>query len=277
MKVGVLVTLLNDARVARTLESLDAQTRRPDVALVADGGSTDGSLEIARAFAAKHPFVRVERHPGTVAGTRNTAIASLADVDAIAFLDADQVAPPGWLAALVQPIERGDADFTGGPTRPPGPARSKAEQYLNDFEAWFYPNVVARDVAKLPMGNSAWHGRVFDRIGTFDPRLKWGGEDYDVNLRALAAGFRGAFVPDAWVTHDQSRVDSARKVLRRKYRYNVGAAVAYLKNGVLRERAGKSVGASAKFRHPYELANVFIQPAALARAWWEWRRMRKAY
>lgn len=275
LHVTVLVTLLNDERVVRTLQSLAAQTRRPDAVLVADGGSTDGTLDAARAFARDHPWVRVEHHPGTVAGTRNSALASLGGTDVVVFLDADQVAPPGWLAALVQPLEEGRADYAGGPTRPLGPPQGKGEAYLNDFEAWFYPNVVARDITKLPMGNSAWRLRVLRGVGGFDPRLAMGGEDYDVNIRAAKAGYRGAYVPDAWVHHDQSGRNDLRRLLRRKYRYNVGATMAYLKNGVLREKLRPAARNTAAFRHPYERWNLLVQPAALAKGWWMWRRANK--
>lgn len=272
LHVTVLVTLLNDKRVQRTLDSLAAQSRRPDAVLVADGGSTDGTLEIVRAHCEKHPWVRVEHHPGTVAGTRESALRSLHGTDVVVFLDADQVAPPGWLAALVAPIEAGRAAFAGGPTKPLGPPRGKGEEYLNDFEAWFYPNVVAHDLTKLPMGNSAWRLDVLRAVGGFDTRLAWGGEDYDVNLRVHRAGHKGEYVPEAWVHHDQSGRNDLKRLLRRKYRYNVGATMAYLKNGVLREKMRGAARNSVAFRHPYERWNLLIQPLALVKGWWAWRR-----
>lgn len=276
MHVTVLITLLNDKRVMRTLDSLDEQSRRPDAVLVADGGSTDGTVEAVQAFAAAHPGVRVrvEHHPGSVASTRNSALGSLADTDIVVFLDADQVAPPQWLAALVAPIEAGQAAFAGGPTRPFAPPVDKGEAYLNEFEAWFYPNVVAHDLTKLPMGNSAWRLDVLRAVGGFDARLEWGGEDYDVNLRVHKAGHVGAYVPEAWVYHDQSGRTDLRRLLRRKYRYNVGATMAYAKNGVLRAKMRDAARNTVAFRHPYERWNLVIQPFALAKGWWTWRRRR---
>lgn len=270
----VLITLLNDARVERTLDSLSEQTRLPDAILVADGGSTDGSLDVARAFAREHPdlHVRVEHHAGSVAQTRNSALASLDATDVVVFLDADQMAPPHWLATLVAPIEGGRAAFTGGPTRPIAPPRDKGEAYLNEFEAWFYPNVVEHDLTKLPMGNSAWRLDVLREAGGFDPRLAWGGEDWDVNIRVHKAGHEGEYARDAWVYHDQGGRTTLRRVLRRKYRYNVGATMAYLKNGVLSEKMGGAVRTTVAFRHPYERWNLLIQPVALAKGWWMWRR-----
>lgn len=267
MRVTVLVTHLNDPRVLRTLRSLVAQSRAPDEVLVADGGSREEVLAPVREFARSHPAVRVERHPGSVAETRNSALRSLNAAEIVGFLDSDEVAPAGWLDLLVAPLEKRGRAFAGGPTRPLAPPRSKGEAYLDAFEAWFYPNVVARDLTKLPMGNSAWRRDVLMEVGGFDPRLTWGGEDYDVNLRVAKAGYVGEYVPEAWVWHDQSGRTDLRRLLRRKYRYNVGAALAYLKNGVLREKIRDARRNTAAFRHPYERWNLLLQPLALARAW----------
>lgn len=265
MRVTVLVTHLDDVRVLRTLRSLAEQTRPPDDVLVADGGSRADVLDAIRA--APHG-ARVESHPGSVAQTRNSALRALeAKCDIVAFLDSDEVAPPGWLAALVAPLEAGRAAFAGGPTRPLQEPAGKGEAYLNAFEAWFYPHVVAHDLTKLPMGNSAWRYHVLCEVGGFDARLVWGGEDYDVNLRVAKAGHRGVYVPDAWVYHDQSGRNDLRRILRRKYRYNVGATLAYMKNGVLREKMQAAARNTVAFRHPYERWNFVIQPLAFMRAW----------
>ena len=268
--VTVLVTQFDDTRITRTLDSLLAQSRRPNAVLVADGGSRADVLDAMRAWAAAHPALplRIEAHPGSVAATRASAIRALEGKTAtVAFLDTDQVAPPGWLAALVAPIMSGRAEFTGGPTRPLAAPLTKGEAYLNDFEAWFYPNVVAHDLSKLPMGNSAWRLALLERVGGFDERLRWGGEDYDVNIRVAKDGARGEYVPEAWVHHDQSGRNDLRSILRRKYRYNVGAALAYMKNGVLREKMRGAARNTVAFRHPWERWNLVVQPLALARAW----------
>ncbi len=268
----MLITLLNDPRVVRSLESLAHQELQPSEILVADGGSRDGSVEAARRF----PFdrIRVEAIPGSVAVTRNHALGLLKG-SIVAFLDADEVAPPEWLRELTGPIMRGEADFTGGPTKPLGSPRSRAEAYLNAFDAWFYRELVPRDITLLPMGNTAWRTDLLRSIGGFDGRLTWGGEDYDVNLRAVQIGSRGLFVPSAWVYHDQSRLNTARKVLRRRYRYSVGATMAYLKNGVLWRKAFPAVGTSIAFHHPLERLNLLIMPAAFVHGSLAWALRRR--
>lgn len=261
--VTVLITLLDDARVVETLKSLWGQQPSPLEVLVADGGSSPQVLGDVRTTLDSLGFPgRLEILPGSIARTRNLAL-PMAKGDIVAFIDADEVAPEGWLAYLTAPIVGGEADFTGGPTRPLAEPRSWYEGYLNAFDAWFYGAVVARDITTLPMGNSAWRTEVLRRIGGFDERLSLGGEDYDVSLRAAAGGFRGLFVPDAWVFHDQSHLDSLGKLLRRKYRYSVGATMAYRKNGVLRRKAIPAAATARHFRHPLEYISLPLKPIAL--------------
>jgi GT2 family glycosyltransferase len=264
MRTTVLITLLNDTRAVRAVESALAQGPQLTEIVVADGGSKPENLmELVRRSEGE-PRIRIVNAPGSVAESRNTALAGL-KTDIVAFLDADEVAPPGWLATLTEPIRTGAAEFTGGPTKPLAAARSNAERYINSGEERLYRDHVPNDLALLPMGNSAWRVDLLRAIGGFDSRLAWGGEDYDVNLRALKSGARGVFVPNAFVFHDQSHLDGFGKVLRRKRRYYFGAATAYIKNDVLR---GRSTSAAKRFQvhHPIDLLDVVLKPWALVKA-----------
>lgn len=268
VKVTVLITLLNDPRVLRTLESLANQQLQPFELLVADGGSPAPFLAGVKARLGSLELPgRVEVLPGSVAQSRNRAL-PLVESEVVAFLDADEVAPPGWLAALAAPLQR--ADFTGGPTRPLAEPRNACERYVSAFDEWFYRNVVASDITFLPMGNSAWKITLLKSIGGFDERFREGGEDYDANLRAVAAGYKGLFVPEAWVYHDQSHLNSFPKIVGRKYRYSVGATMAYRKNRVLRSKVFSA--ATGGFRHPLEVVDLLVKPVALIHGTLAWAR-----
>lgn len=265
-----MVTHLNDPRVADALESALGQGALLHEVVVADGGSNGPLLaDLERRFGSR-PRVRILHLPGTVAESRNSALDHVRS-ELTVFLDADEVAPAGWLEALTAPIRNGGADFTGGPTRPRTAPRTRAEAYVVREDAELYA-AVPRDLALLPMGNSAWRTDLLKRIGGFDPRLGGGGEDYDVNLRALRSGARGVFVPNAIVDHDQAHLDSFRKVLRRKSKYYMGAAVAYIKNGQL---GARSRSATRRFhvRHPVDLLDVVLKPVAMFRAYRYARRV----
>ena len=107
MKVSVICTVWNEApAIERLLTSLEAQSRTPDEVVVADGGSTDGTLAILATWAeAGRLPLRVLEQPGSnISEGRNAAIAAAAG-DVIAVTDAGVRIEPGWLEALVRPFE----------------------------------------------------------------------------------------------------------------------------------------------------------------------------
>jgi biofilm PGA synthesis N-glycosyltransferase PgaC len=64
MVLAVVVPFLNERQLLpRLFASIDAQTRRPDRLVLVDDGSTDGSYELAQAFAAEHPYAMALRRP----------------------------------------------------------------------------------------------------------------------------------------------------------------------------------------------------------------------
>ena len=266
----VIITLLNDKRFERTIKSLLEQTPVPEKIIIADGGSTDGSFELAKEYEKKYNNIKVLFLPGSITETRNKMLKEITG-DILIFIDADEVAPKHWLKSLIGPIINGEADFTGGPTEPLSAAKSNAEKYVNDFDDWFYKNIVSTDITMLPMGNSAWSKKVFDTVGGFDEKLRWDSEDYDMNLRAVKAGFKGVLVPEAWVYHDQGHLNTRQKIIKRKYKYSVGATMAYLKNNILWEKATKSTETSIRFHHPYEWIILLIKPVALIHGIVAWK------
>ena len=264
----VVIVHLNDVRVVDAARSVLAGTTLPQRILIADGGSRPGILaQVARSL--DDPRVQVRSLPGPVAKTRADALDAV-DTRLVCFLDADETASTRWLAALTRPLLEGAVDFTGGPTRPAMPPRNGPQRYVQAAESRL--NDLARaDVCYLAGGNTAWRASSLRRIGGFDPRMGRAGEDYDANLRAAASGLRGRWVEEAWVHHDQSRLDTYGKILRRKYTYFVGGALAYLKNGSLRRRGA----ASARRWRPHhwiDAADLVLKPLALARARHEYRR-----
>jgi len=274
LKTSVVVTLLNDFRVKRTIDSLLSQKRLPDEIVIADGGSKKELLDMLHEYEERDNRIKVYVLPGSVAETRNKVLFLLKG-DIIVFLDADEVAPPEWLSSLIKPIENGIVDFVGGPTKPLEEPKNKCEAFVNNFSKWFYKNIACIDISKLPMGNTAWHKKIFQAVGGFDERLKWGGEDYDINLRALTNGFKGMLIREAWVWHDQSHLNSLNKIIRRKYKYATGATLAYLKNKE-GERELRSVArASMIYFHPIELINFLIKPFAFIRGYTIWKKINR--
>lgn len=255
--VSVIVTVLRDPRVARTLESLLAQTRRAEEILVDDGGGTDEVARITATFAARDRSVVHLDAPGNIPESRNTALRA-AKGEFVAFLDADEVAPPGWLAALLAPFADPRVGFTGGPTPAmPESLTSIGARYYDGYLRRFYDRVARYRPHALPMGNSAWRARVFRDVGLLDTSLfrSAASEDQEVAVRALEHGWKGVYVPGAGVAHDFSDI-TTRRLLRKQRVYAEGGYVVW-------RRKGTTYEASPLRLAPYLLGPLLLVVGAL--------------
>lgn len=101
LRFSVVIPLYNKEReVGDAVRSALAQTLPPVEILVVDDGSTDEGAAIVRAIAAEAPCVRlIEQANAGVCVARNRAAAE-AQGEYLAFLDADDVWRPGFLAEI---------------------------------------------------------------------------------------------------------------------------------------------------------------------------------
>lgn len=101
--------------VARTLDTVMAQTRRPDELIISDDGSSDDSVEVVETYLQKHATgiswrVLKNAHQGPGA-TRNRGIEA-ASCDWVAFLDSDDLWEAEKLARVEQAmLDRPTANF----------------------------------------------------------------------------------------------------------------------------------------------------------------------
>lgn len=112
--VSVLLTSYNRERyLAESIESVLAQTFEDFELLVVDDASTDGSADVARAYAARDPRVRVVVNAKNLGQFENrNHAASLARAPLLKFHDSDDVMYPHCLEVMVPPLlARPEADF----------------------------------------------------------------------------------------------------------------------------------------------------------------------
>ncbi len=269
--ICVEIAVLDDPRLLNALASLDRQARKPDRVMIAGSPTSPSELfaEAERRFPGLP--IRVVRLPGRAVDAREGSL-SVIEEDLTVYLDSDEVAPPEWLGRLVEPLEAGRADFTGGPTRPSRAPQGPIERYVDLLERSIYEDLVGHSVSYLPLQNTGWRTSLL-RALRFDPAIP-GAEDYDLEIRAVHAGHRGEYVPDAWVYHDKSDETDLLRWMSRRYRlYHVPMAMALLKNG---ELAGRLKERRRPVHHPLRYLDAAMKPPALLDAALRERRRARA-
>jgi glycosyltransferase involved in cell wall biosynthesis len=103
MRASVIIPCRNGERlIGGCVRSALAQTEAPIEVLVVDDASTDGTAEEAQRAGAR---VLRNNRPRAAGGARNAGIEA-ARGEVFAFLDADVIAPPDWLARVREDFQR---------------------------------------------------------------------------------------------------------------------------------------------------------------------------
>lgn len=189
--VSVVIPVLNGARwLAQQMEALRVDGAQPFETVIADNGSTDDTVAIARAFAKEMAVVIADASDRQSHGFARNVGARAATGDYLLFVDADDVIAPGYVSALVSALD--GAEFVA--------ARMESDK-LN--EGW------RRDARALPQTSGLPHGPVpwgyggtlgmrrstFERVGGFAE--DFAAEDVDFGIRAHEIGVQLKFVSEA--------------------------------------------------------------------------------
>jgi succinoglycan biosynthesis protein ExoA len=248
----VLVPVRNEERhLEAMLATMRAQQFDGRLQFVlADGGSTDGTLEIMRRAATEDPRIEIHDNPKVhISSGLNIALAA-ARGTWVARMDAHALYPPRYLADGVSRLQAGGTRWVSGPQRPVG------------------DNAVSRAVAaalRSPLGQGGshkWHSDSEDRFefeldtGIFggvwrrETLLEFGGwderwlknEDSELAARFLLEGERLICLPS--MTVDYIPRDSLAALFQQ-----------YLEYGRFRTRTA--------VRHPNSLRRSHLAPPAL--------------
>jgi cellulose synthase/poly-beta-1,6-N-acetylglucosamine synthase-like glycosyltransferase len=164
--------------------------------LVVDNGSTDDTAGIAESFGVRVVAERMRGH----ASAANRGLAS-ARGDIVAFIDADCVAEPDWLTALVGPLQDPGVGASGGRIR-----TLHHNTVVELFGDQVHDQRAAILVDRPPyviLANCAFPRRLLRELGGFDSTLGRG-EDVDLAWRMLQRGLRLAYEPRAVVRHQNA-------------------------------------------------------------------------
>jgi glycosyltransferase involved in cell wall biosynthesis len=224
---GVVTATLNArASLARSLSSTLTQSRAPDEVVVIDGGSSDGSTELAEEILAEtrstRPPVhgpnayRTMRQQGTgIANAWNEAIDALAS-DVVFLVNADDALEPGAAETAMNAFERdpevdivhGNARFVAADGRALGIVR---------------PGVFARLGVRCRTMHCATmvRRRVYDRLGAFDGSYRTA-LDFDFIERCHRAGVRFLHLDTTLATFSLGGVSNTRLALADREMLEIG-------------------------------------------------------
>lgn len=222
--ITVIMPVYNEeARILDTLGALYANTVPPDEVILADGSSTDRTVELVRE---RFPQVRIVENPRHhAAAGRNEGIKQ-ARGDILAFTDGDCIAAPDWIEQITKAFAEYDIDGLGGKvlTAPP---ENRIEEYWGTL-AWnlimsFGDDPYVVDQCRLNdafvTANCAYKRKLLIQLRGFSNWFANNAEDVDLCWRAVQAGAKLMYIPGVQIyAHSVTTLGGvARKSFRNGY------------------------------------------------------------
>jgi GT2 family glycosyltransferase len=221
------------------LAALTAQTYQgPFQIVLADNGSSDGSVDFVRERFPSVRVVRAERNLGFAGG--NNLAARQVDADVIAFINNDTRADPTWLEELVTVLttapdiaaaggkivnwDGSRLDFVGGGVTLTGLGLQFDHGEVRS------PHDYERDVLFACGGSMAIWRKVFLDVGGFDDDYFAFYEDVDLGWRLWLAGHRVRYAPRSVVRHKHHGTSSRVAPERLALLYERNALMTIYKN-----------------------------------------------
>ena len=210
---SIIVLVHNQlAHTERCLASIEQYTRIPYELILVDNGSTDGTPDYFKTYAASHANVHVIRNLknlGFAAG--NNQGLALAQGECVVLLNNDTVVTENWLSRMLAALQQHPNVGIVGPrsNRVLGQQQVENPSYMTLDElpafaaAWGDSHTNKSRVANRVVGFCLLARRlVVDRIGGLDEQFGSGNfEDDDFCIRAHLAGFETRIAEDSFVHH----------------------------------------------------------------------------
>jgi cellulose synthase/poly-beta-1,6-N-acetylglucosamine synthase-like glycosyltransferase len=193
--VSIVVPLRNEEahieRLARSLLDQDYPKDRYEI-LMADGGSTDATLEILKATDSERR-IRVFANPARTAPAALNALIAASRGDVIVRVDGHSYVAPDYLRRIIEVMNETGESIVGGPVLMEADSsfrRALVEALYASFAVGSVPYRTRRERCYVPsLQTGAFRREVCERVGPFDESLAVV-EDVDFNTRAARAGYR---------------------------------------------------------------------------------------
>jgi GT2 family glycosyltransferase len=211
--------------VTEFLESLLAQNHASFEVILGDGTPGDTLRPVLARFAenGKYPLTIIYKEFLPVSDARNEA-AKVAKGEYFIFLDSDCLIPPDYLNAIDTALAQKPLDLFGGPDA----ARDDFSDLQKAISYAMTATLTTGGIRGKKKHVGTYHPRgfnmgisrkAFETVGGYNTAFVCG-EDVELSIRIIKAGFSSGFIPDAYVYH--KRRTTLTKFYRQVYRF--GAA-----------------------------------------------------
>ena len=226
MKISVIIPVYNEEKhIEECIQSILKNERTPDEILVADGGSSDHTIDIVSQYPSIILLNNLER---TAAAGRNVAL-SRSTGDIIAFTDGDCIARRNWLYEIERAFRTQPIDGLGGKVET-APFENKYEEYWGTLawkkimnfgnESYIVSKRTLNDA--FVTANCAYRRDLLEQLNGFDTWFGNHAEDVDLCWRALKRGANLLYEPAAVI--EAHSVTTIKGIRQKSFRNGVSSS-----------------------------------------------------
>jgi len=194
--VSIIMPAFNTEKyISESIQSVSAQTYQRWELIIVDDGSTDGTAEIARWFAASDSRIRCLFQMNQRQAKARNVGNKQAEGELVAFLDSDDLWMREKLELQVRALQENVADlvFSDGFIFQDNNVVDESSTHSTPVGGFDGAEMVATlmPVNRIPMSSVLMRRRVLEEVGGFDESPRYHGcEDYDLWLTIARRGYR---------------------------------------------------------------------------------------
>lgn len=194
---GLATAAYNEEKIMhQTIQSITAQTLKPQKWIIVSDGSTDKTDEIVRSYAAKYDFIELDRvseeHPRNFTAQVNAINRGFAKLktlplDFIGNLDADITLEPDYFRSLLKKFAE-------------DPKLGLAGGFIHERQDEEFKNRPGNSISSVAHGVQLFRHECLDYLGGYEP-FSWGGTDSHACVRLRMKGWKVESIPELRAFH----------------------------------------------------------------------------
>lgn len=196
MKISIITITFNSAKtLQRTFASVQSQTYKDIEHVIVDGASSDGTVDMIKAYAAEHTNVRwVSEKDDGIYNALNKGI-KMATGDIIGFLHSDDVLfSPDSIEHIAVAFESQQVEVVYGDL-----LYCKGNKVIRRWKSNVF-NPRSLKYGWMPPHPTVYVRReVYQQVGEYDEWFRISA-DYDMILRIFKSGFKAHYLPEVLVS-----------------------------------------------------------------------------